>query len=310
MNSERLVIFFSTSHVRVASAVPILNHAMPRFFPASLRAKQSLQSGSPGNFTASAIHCKWQKIYPGRAQQIALPRYPWQHEEEHWLDFLSSKPASATASSAIYRASQPAGSNIRALLAQITRIAQSKIHADTALRELGIDSLITLELQTQLKRMTGTLLPVETLVQAKTVGELEQMFDNSVADPAPQLQTQSTTPNADLQRSPEIREASFDDYEQITSLISRNGLGTRTRDRWEHLWSNNPVYKKLTNWPIGWVVEQNSEIVGYLGNIPLTYHLNGCEIFASGLHAFSLDESHRGHGACFAEPLVAIRSAG
>ena len=239
---------------------------------------------------------KWQKIYPGPVQQIALPRYPWQHEEEHWLDFLSSKPASATASSAISRSSQPAGSNIRALLAQITRIAQSKIHADTALRELGIDSLITLELQTQLKRMTGTLLPVETLVQAKTVGELEQMFDNSVADPAPQLQTQSTTPNADLQRSPEIREASFDDYEQITSLISRNGLGTRTRDRWEHLWSNNPVYQKLTNWPIGWVVEQNSEIVGYLGNIPLTYHLNGCEILASGLHAFSLDESHRGHG--------------
>ena len=243
----------------------------------------------------------WQKIYHGPVRQETLPCYPWQHEEDHWLDFLDSKPASSTASQSIPGTSLPSGRNIRTLLGQITHISQSKIHADTSLRELGIDSLLTLELQSQLKRMTGTLLPVETLLQAKTVGVLERLLGNGVleegaVDPSAQLQADSATPGVRPQRSPEIREASFEDYEQITSLVLRNGLGTRARDRWEHLWSNNPVYKKLTNWPIGWVVEDNSQIVGYLGNIPLSYHLNGCEILASGLHAFSLDESHRGHG--------------
>jgi 3-oxoacyl-(acyl-carrier-protein) synthase/acyl carrier protein len=236
---------------------------------------------------------QWQKIYPGPVKQLPLPRYPWQRQE-YWLEFLRSEPASADVSPTISRTSPALNGNIRALLVQMTRISQSKIQADTSLRELGIDSLLTLELQTQLKRMTGALLPVETLVQAKTVGELERLFENAV-DPSPRSRTNSPTPGTGLQRS-EIREASFDDYEQIAALILRNGLGTRTRDRWEHLWRNNPVHRKLTNWPIGWVVEDNSQVVGYLGNIPLSYHLNGREILASGLHAFSLDESHRGHG--------------
>ena len=39
------------------------------------------------------------------------------------------------------------------------------------------------------------------------------------------------------------------------------------------IWNKNPAYKK--GWPIGWVLESNKKIVGYLGNIPLNYYLAG-----------------------------------
>ncbi len=65
-----------------------------------------------------------------------------------------------------------------------------------------------------------------------------------------------------------IREASFDDYPGISRLSSRQGLPTKGYAEWEHFWTANPTYNCIQDWPIGWVVEADSEIVGYLGNIP------------------------------------------
>ena len=96
--------------------------------------------------------------------------------------------------------------------------------------------------------------------------------------------------------SAEVFEAAFTDYEKIAALLVRNGLAVKGREEWEHLWRNNPVYQQHSGWPIGWVVNDGAEIVGFLGNIPLTYHFKGRGIVASCLHAFALDSFHRGLG--------------
>ena len=88
-------------------------------------------------------------------------------------------------------------------------------------------------------------------------------------------------------RGPKLREASFKDHEQIASLESRYGLVSKGYEEWSHLWLGNPLYRELqAGWSIGWVLEdQNNQVVGSMGNIPLLYEFEGRRILAaSGRH--------------------------
>jgi|SRR5579872_977455 len=92
-----------------------------------------------------------------------------------------------------------------------------------------------------------------------------------------------------------VREAALSDYAQIAALHSRNGLEVKSQEEWEHSWVNNPVYKKVPKWPIGWVAEINSEVVGFVGNIPLSYFFKGREIIGNATHSLCIDPPYRGY---------------
>lgn len=96
--------------------------------------------------------------------------------------------------------------------------------------------------------------------------------------------------------SVKFREAQFEDYEKISALQERNGLGTKPRDQWEHLWLGNPLYKKLSRWPIG-VVGENAggDLVAYTASIPLSYYFCGREIPAVTGWGMAVDPPYRGH---------------
>lgn len=92
----------------------------------------------------------------------------------------------------------------------------------------------------------------------------------------------------------EFREATFDDYGKIFRLEDRFQLGFKSFEEWSHLWVNNPVYKQVRDWPIGWVLEnRNGEIVGSIGNIPLRYEFGGAALIAAAGHAWVADEQYR-----------------
>jgi acyl carrier protein len=195
--------------------------------------------------------------------------------------------------------------SLQALLAHVTGRPLQEIRPDASLRELGIDSLMTLILLEEMKDAFGRVLPVEALVTVRSVRELELLLQKENGNPTSQLDVAATPRRScELRPSPEVREASLAAYEQIAALIFRNGLGTKTRAEWEHLWINNPLYKRVPNWPVGWVVQDGAEIVGFLGNIPVSYHFKGREILASAIHAFSLDVSHRGYGLLLLKRLL------
>ena len=101
----------------------------------------------------------------------------------------------------------------------------------------------------------------------------------------------------ELPRSPKLRQASFDDCEQISVLEHAYGLETKSREEWEHLWSRNPAYKgRGSSWPIGWVLEDDARrIVGYLGNIPLWYEWQGRRLIAAVTHAWVVDSPYRSY---------------
>lgn len=96
-------------------------------------------------------------------------------------------------------------------------------------------------------------------------------------------------------RRAKLRQASFEDYQQIAALESRYG-GTRSLSHWAHLWLGNPLYRELkAGWPIGWVVEDdNKQIVGTMGYIPLPYQLEGRRVIAATGRSLVVEPGYRG----------------
>jgi hypothetical protein len=107
---------------------------------------------------------------------------------------------------------------------------------------------------------------------------------------------QSFNPEKRLIRAPKLRETSFKDHAQIVALESKYGLLSKGYDEWSHLWLNNPLYRKFQrDWSIGWVLEdENQQIVGSMGNIPLMYEFQGRMILAASGRHWVAEPSYRG----------------
>src|SRR5438093_4186132 len=102
-------------------------------------------------------------------------------------------------------------------------------------------------------------------------------------------------PTTKPKRGLKLREARFEDYEQIAALESRFRLAVKPYDEWVHLWQGNPLYRELrTDWPIGWVLEDpDGKIVGSMGNIPLLYELDGRRILVASGRSWVADREYR-----------------
>jgi hypothetical protein len=95
---------------------------------------------------------------------------------------------------------------------------------------------------------------------------------------------------------PLLREATFNDYDAITELERANGLKSRSRTDWLHLWTENPLYRQLGSaFPIGWVLEEEAtgRIVGTLSNVPLPYVFNGRHVLAATGRGWAVDPPYR-----------------
>jgi hypothetical protein len=99
------------------------------------------------------------------------------------------------------------------------------------------------------------------------------------------------------QRKVTVREASFHDYAQVAALQLKYGLQVKGYEEWKDLWLNNPAYKEHQNQlPMGWVLKsEKQEVLGYLGNIPLIYELDGRRLLASVAHAWVVEADYRSY---------------
>jgi len=88
-----------------------------------------------------------------------------------------------------------------------------------------------------------------------------------------------------------IREANFSDQEQIAALQEKHGIEADSLDDWNRIWRNNPEI--TINQPIGWVLEHNNKIVGYIGNVPLAYYYKNKKITASAARGWIVESNFR-----------------
>ncbi len=108
-----------------------------------------------------------------------------------------------------------------------------------------------------------------------------------------------------LQRRPKLRETTFLDYAQTTALHLRNGLAIRSREEWMRFWTENPVYKRRGGqWPIGWALEIDGELVGSIGNIPLAYQFKGRELCVAAACSWAVDGHYRPYSMLLLDRLM------
>ncbi len=101
-----------------------------------------------------------------------------------------------------------------------------------------------------------------------------------------------------MPRSPVLlRDARLEDCERSVAVLARNGLVVPTdpeaaRRSWEWLWGRNPAMagRQL---PMGWVLESDSDIVGFFGNIPRRYHYEGRDVLAGVGSSWAVDPGFR-----------------
>jgi hypothetical protein len=91
-----------------------------------------------------------------------------------------------------------------------------------------------------------------------------------------------------------LREALFSDFEAVHALKRRWGLIPDSFQNWERLWRDNPALRHSPQpLPIGWVLEADGRVVGYLGNITSLYNFGGKKLLAVTGHGLVVEPGHR-----------------
>lgn len=94
-----------------------------------------------------------------------------------------------------------------------------------------------------------------------------------------------------------LREVKFADCAAVSALKTRYKLKQDSLENWQRLWKNNPVVEDSKQMPIGWVLEADEGIVGYLGNIPLRCFYRGTMLSVAATHGLVVRPECRAYTA-------------
>lgn len=101
---------------------------------------------------------------------------------------------------------------------------------------------------------------------------------------------------ASVSPEPQLREATFEDYPRIARLEWQNGLYPQPYDDWKRLWTNHPLGRAMSDWPIGWVMEDgHRNIVGALMNVPSAYTFHGEQYYCGNGRGWVVAPEYRGY---------------
>jgi len=99
--------------------------------------------------------------------------------------------------------------------------------------------------------------------------------------------------------SGKLREARFSDFGEVEELKRRCGLEPDSLENWERLWKHNPALAQMQpEPPMGWVLEAEGRLVGYLGNISLLYRLGDRTLTAATGCGFAVEPAYRALSFC------------
>ncbi len=91
-----------------------------------------------------------------------------------------------------------------------------------------------------------------------------------------------------------VREVTFADFHEVAKLKERNGMAADSVENWDRLWRRNPAFlagHKPRS--MGWVLEANGGVVGYMGTIPLQCRFGYRTLNVVASHGFAVDIPYR-----------------
>ena len=95
---------------------------------------------------------------------------------------------------------------------------------------------------------------------------------------------------------PVLREVQMNDYDKVKSLFHRIGMPSESLEVWK-AYRKSPALKKAgKDFSFGWVLEAESNIVGYLANIPMMYSYQGSDVFVAAARAYAVAPEYKSHG--------------
>jgi len=106
-----------------------------------------------------------------------------------------------------------------------------------------------------------------------------------------------------------LREALFSDFSAVTALQRSCCLAPHSFENWERLWRRNPALGRLQfERPMGWVLEADGRLVGYLGNISLLYHYGDRALTTVTGCGFAVEPAYRAMSFCLVAAFYRQRS--
>lgn len=95
-------------------------------------------------------------------------------------------------------------------------------------------------------------------------------------------------------RSARLREAFFSDFAAVHAVKQRWGMTSDSLENWCRVWNENPaLLNGRVKRSIGWVLEADGDVVGYLGNISLLYQYGGRTLTAVTGHGLVVEPAYR-----------------
>ncbi|WP_116438920.1 type I polyketide synthase, partial [Pseudofrankia asymbiotica] len=159
------------------------------------------------------VHVDWEQAYDGRdGRRVALPTYPFQRDR-HWFDLdgpvatptaspapesteaasaapglVAAEPAPAAAADALVAEGRPpaaaAGALVAGRLAEVLgHVGGDRLDLNASFRDLGLDSLMSVELRDALSAATGLRLPSGLLFDHPTPARLTAYLRTVLAAP-------------------------------------------------------------------------------------------------------------------------------
>ena len=134
------------------------------------------------------------------------------------------------------------------------------------------------------------------------MGSLQEQITSAILTMIRARRTASSPPETDSNAThssgaivpAKLREARFEDFDAVAKLKQRWGLDADSLENWDRLWRRNPALTRGEfQRPIGWVLEADGAVVGYLGNISLQYRYGEKTLSAVTAHGFVVETLYR-----------------
>jgi len=90
-----------------------------------------------------------------------------------------------------------------------------------------------------------------------------------------------------------VREVLFSDFSVVAELKRQGRLTPDSVENWERLWRQNPALGGQFDRPMGWVLEAEARVVGYLGNISQLYRYGDRTLTAVASHGLVVEPAYR-----------------
>jgi hypothetical protein len=108
---------------------------------------------------------------------------------------------------------------------------------------------------------------------------------------------ETAVPTSAASDATRVRLVTADDYARLARFVAGFADETRSEQFWlkrfRFWWDENPAYHEGV--PRGWVLWEENEIKGYLGNVPTEFQLNGKPVTALTLTTWRVLHTHRNH---------------